>query len=333
MKILYLSCHSILEHDEVKLFTELGHQVFSFGGYRNPEAPHDPKRPGFKGFYSDQLEAVAIQCSQDNLHQELIDWADVIIIMHRSDWAISNWEKIKHKKVILRTIGQNTSETESRLVVLRSQGLKIVRYSPEERNLGGYVGEDAMIRFYLDPDEFRGYTGGINAVMTVCQSMKQRGIFCGYDIMRNVFESFASVVFGPGNEEIDCWGGLLTYDELKKAYQNHRVYFYTGTYPASYVLNFMEAFMTGIPIVAIGRGLANIKLFPDTDVYEVDKIISNGINGYVSDDIEELKGYIQLLLNDPEKAKEIGQKGRETAIELFGKEKIKAEWKAFFDSL
>ena len=33
MKILYLSCHSILEYDEVKLLTGMGHYVFSPGAY------------------------------------------------------------------------------------------------------------------------------------------------------------------------------------------------------------------------------------------------------------------------------------------------------------
>jgi hypothetical protein len=31
------------------------------------------------------------------------------------------------------------------------EGLEIVRYSPMERNIPGYIGEDALIRFYKDP--------------------------------------------------------------------------------------------------------------------------------------------------------------------------------------
>jgi len=45
MNILYVSCHSILEHDEIKLFSELGADVFSHGAYRNPQQVDDPKRP------------------------------------------------------------------------------------------------------------------------------------------------------------------------------------------------------------------------------------------------------------------------------------------------
>src|SRR5436853_4240788 len=108
MRILYLSCHSILEYDEIKLFTELGHEVFSVhGSYGNPTSPMDPKRPALAASFSGHLRTVALQCSRENLHEALIDWADCIIVMHRADWILQNWMKVKHKPVIWRTIGQS----------------------------------------------------------------------------------------------------------------------------------------------------------------------------------------------------------------------------------
>jgi glycosyltransferase involved in cell wall biosynthesis len=56
------------------------------------------------------------------------------------------------------------------------------------------------------------------------------------------------------------------------------------------------------------------------NVYEVDKIIQNGVNGFVSDNIDELRGYVRMLLDKPLEAKRIGEAGRKTAIELFDKE-------------
>lgn len=336
MRILYLSCHSILEHDEVKLFNELGHEVFAFGSYKNPKSPDDPKRPPIKANVNEYLLNLALQSSQEHLHEKLIEWADVIMIMHRSDWVISNWEKIKHKRVVLRTIGQNTADIESILSVPKTQGLQIVRYSPAERNMGGYAGEDAVIRFYKDPNEFRGYTGEIPSVLTIGQSMKERNIFCGYEIFNQVTEGLHRDLYGTPSHNPDMtvmddplWRGELSYLGLKVAYRRHRVYFYTGTYPASYTLNFIEAMMTGIPVVAIGKQLADLKIFHDTDTYEVESIIKNGINGYVSNNITDLREYLELLLNNPEQAQRVGEAGRETAIELFGKEKIKEEWRKF----
>lgn len=326
-KILYLSCHSILEHDEVKLLTEMGHQVFSFGSYQNPKAPHDEKRPPIKGFYDDHLQAVAIQCSKENLHQELIDWADIIIVMHRPDWVLNNWDKMKNKRVIWRTIGQSEPSIEAQMAAPRSQGLQIIRYSPMEREIPGFAGEDKLIRFFKDESEFNNYNGGIRSVVTVAQSMKKRGAFCGFDIFDKVTQNIPRVIYGPDNEDSGMSGGLLTYDELKKVYRDNRVYFYTGTYPASYTLNFIEAMMTGIPIVAIGSKLADMALYP-MKIYEVDKIIQNGVNGFVSDNLDELRSYVDMLLSDHPKAMEIGWKGRLTAIDLFGK-KVKNDWRSF----
>lgn len=333
LKILYLDCHSILSYDEIKLFTEMGHDVFSMGGsYLNPNMPADPKRPAIKLPIHQQLMDVASQCSKDDIHPELIEWADVIYVQHIGKWIINNWQKIKHKQVIWRTIGQSVPQTESELALFRSQGLKIVRYSPMEKEIKGYIGEDAMIRFYKDPDEFGLWNGKDGGLMTVAQSMRKRGAFCGFDIFNEVSEGFNRFVYGPGNDDIDYWAGELPYEELQTAYKNHGVYLYTGTYPASYTLNFIEAFMTGIPMVCIGESLSNIGVY-DIHAYEIPQIIKQGVNGFYSDDKKELRGYIENILNDKELAVRIGCEGRKTAIELFGKETIKNQWEEFFNGI
>lgn len=329
MKILYLSCHSTLEYDEVKLLTEMGHEVFSFGSYVNPLSPHDAKRPAIQGKYNDHLLAVVIQCSQEKLHEELIDWADCIIIMHRADWIVSNWERIKRKRVIWRTIGQSVPATEHMLMNQRNEGLQIVRYSPMELGIMGNIGADRIIRFYKDPEEYGNWNGAAGGVVTVAQSMKNRGAFCGFDIYNEVTDGLVRYLYGPDNANSGISGGQLGYQELLQAYRSHGVYFYTGTYPASYTLNFIEALMTGIPMVAIGNGLANINVYEGVNAYEVGNIIQNNVNGYISDDKTELRKWVKYLLENPSEAKRIGDQGRATAISLFGKEIIKKEWEAF----
>jgi len=164
MKILYLSCHAILEYDEVSLFTELGHEVFSASGaYQDPTLP-TRMRPEIKNAKRyDQLIPSAFQGTRENLHQELIDWADVIVVMHIIDWIVPNWEKMKRKIVVWRSIGQSSVGTEMRLEGFREGGLKIVRYSPLEWDIQSYVGEDALIRFYKDPAEWSGWNGDESA--------------------------------------------------------------------------------------------------------------------------------------------------------------------------
>jgi intein/homing endonuclease len=99
------------------------------------------------------------------------------------------------------------------------------------------------------------------------------------------------------------------------------------TYPAPYTMAWQEALMTGIPTVNIGLNLAGFNTF------EVPYLIENGVNGFVSDSILELRRAVSALLEDHGLAKRISEKGRELALSLFDKGKIKEQWRAFFESL
>lgn len=334
MKMLYLSCHSILEYDEVSLFTELGIDVFSYGAYLNPEAPGDKKRPPItSGKYDDHLVQVAMQYGKENLHPELIDPFDVIMIMHKPEWVTNNWGKLRHKTVIWRSIGQSTIDVENRLQPCRMQGLKIVRYSPTEMTIPGYLGHEAMIRFYKDPEEYDNWNGEEKKVITIAQSMKKRNPYCHFDIFEAATEGVKRVLYGPDNDDAgDINGGVLSYDDLKKELRNSRAYFYTGTQPAAYTLNFIEAFMTGIPVVAQGPATGNMSSIAQY-TYEIPIIIQNEVNGFWNDDIHELRKNIKRLMEDKDYAKQIGDAGRATAIKLFGKDKIKQQWRNFFNEL
>ena len=335
MKILYLPCHSILEYDEVKLLTELGHEVFSMGSYINPATPHDLKRPPIEGKYEDHLVSVSNLHSKDNLHADLVDPFDVVIVQHVPEWIINNWDILKKKKVIWRTIGQSIAYQEQKLTPYRIAGdLLIVRYSPLEKNIPFYIGEDAMIRFYKDPEEFQGWNGNNRQVITVSQSMKRRDQFCGYSVFEEATRPFPRKIYGADNADIgDLWGGQLSYDELKKVLRDNLVFVYTGTQPASYTLTFIEAMMTGIPIISLGKELGNSTFKNEQDTFEVPEIIKNDVNGFVTDEVENIRHYIEAILGNYSLAERIGRAGRETAIELFGKDKIKKQWKEFLDNI
>lgn len=332
-KILYLPCHSILEYDQYKLWTELGHEVFSMGSYINPSTPHDIKRPALPGEYRDHLVSVANLHSKDNLHPDLIDPFDIIIVDHVPEWIIYNWGMLKKKKVIWRTIGQSIAFQEQKLTQLRKEGLLVVRYSPLERNIAFNIGQDAIIRFYKDPEEYKDWNGSLDRVITIAQSMKRRDQFCKYTIFEEATRDFDRKLFGSDNADSDLWGGQLSYDDLKATLRQNKVFLYTGTQPASYTLTFIEAFMTGIPIVALGKKLGNDVFINEQDTYEVPDFIQNGYNGFVGDSVDELREYIKLLMKNFEHCINVSHAGRETAIDLFGKDKIKAQWKAFLNGI
>lgn len=330
MKLLYISCHAILEYDECKIFNELGIDWFALGSYLNPISPVDPIRPGINKVPDRYLMEVAPP--REKLPYDFINKFDVIVFMDGSPtpgWLRSNWLNLRGKRVILRTIGQSTVSHEEELREFRKDGLQVVRYSPMEINIPGNIGCDAMIRFSKDPNEFGNWNGADEQVINFTQNMMVRGEHCHYEVFEQATRGFRRRLYGPKNENAgDLFAGFLTYEELKQKMRDSRVYFYTGTQPASYTLNFMEAFMTGIPIVAIGPKLGN-SLKIAGELYEIPQIIQNTVNGFYSDDINELRRYIKALLEDKALAQRIGDMGRRTAIQLFGIDVIKSQWKQF----
>ena len=325
MRILYFSVHEVLEYDELKLFTELGHDCFSVGAYRNPNLAN-AMRPAIPEMEHDQdFEDLVNRISLTNLDPALYEDKDLIIVMHQPSIIIDNWEKIKHKRVIWRSIGQSHSAIEKKLEPYRQDGLEIIRYSPREKFIPGYIGEDAMIRFYKDPVEYGNWNGNEKQVIALNQSMKDRAADCSYDVFHQVCKGFPVKLYGRGNEGLPEDAGGLTYERIKEELRNNRVFFYTGTRVTSYTLGFIEAFMTGIPIVSIGEKHGNHDFYKQ-QTFEIPSIIEHGKDGYVSDHIKMLKRSVRTLLNNQPLSQKISERARNKAIELFGKETIKEQW-------
>lgn len=340
MKLLYLGCHAPLEYYELKLFTELGIDCFSYqGAYADPRGHKSLPRPAIEGMtYHPELEELARQHPKTAIPDEIIEQFDVIMIMHTPQWITENWPKMKHKKVVWRSIGQSTRHVENMIRRMRYEGMKIVRYSPMEENIPDYLGSDALIRFYQDENEYKDWNGKEKRVINFTQSLMGRRNFCHYDEIMAIMDGFPALIFGTANDDLGPLnGGELPYELMKGQLRDNRVFVYGGTWPACYTLMFQEAFMTGIPIVAIGPKLAQeIPSIPPAErikFYEIPNFITDGQNGFISDDMATLRNNVHKLLEDYEFAAKMGQAGRSTAIQLFGKEKVKTDWKVFLNSL
>lgn len=344
MKLLYISVHGVLEHDELQMFTELGHECFSMGEYIRPDVrPEEAylhKRPGIAGMLPHpELERFAIENPSTNIPQELLDWCDAVVVMHDPNVIVMNWDKFKAsgKPTIWRSIGQSTVNCENQIRRMRYDGMKIVRMSPFEDRIPGYLGADAIIRFSVDQNDMSGWIGDTKRVINITQSLLGRRVFCHYDQITQIMEGFPAIVYGSGNSDLGALnGGELPYDLLKGALRDNRAFVYGGTFPSPYSLAVMDALMMGMPVVALGSKLAEeIAVAPGDkyNYYEMGSIIENGKNGFISDDINELRNDIHQLLEDHELAKRIGEQGRKTAIKYFDKEKAKKDWEMFFATL
>jgi len=339
-RILYLSCHSILEFDELKILKKLGHKVFSPGAGRGGLRPTNPSTEDEKKLmnqflnlagdkYDDCTYPWKLYYLKSHLTKKFLDNFEIILIMHNIEWIENNWNVLKNKKVIWRSIGQSNSDIEFKLKKFAQRGLKIIRYSPLESNLKNYAGSDFLIRFYKNNIEFSGWLGDKRKAMTISQEMKKRKDFCHYDTFINISKNSPTELFGFGNNNNSEKNSQITYEALKNNLRHFRCYIYTGTYPASYTLAFIEAWMTGIPIIAIGNKLMHDR-FDNLGLYEIPLLIKNGTDGFVSDSIEEINLLIDRLIKDKKLAERISKNGRKKAIKFFGENNIFKQWKKFF---
>lgn len=339
MNILYISCHAVLEFEELTLLTELNHEVFSVGAYIKPEGHYLLPRPKIEGMKSHpELEKYAVEYPKTHLPDELISWCDTVIIMHDPNVIEGNWESFKRlgKKVIWRSIGQSTSYWEDRLKRYHYEGMKIIRMSKKENNIVGFMGSDILIPFPVDGAVYTDWIGQVKRVINLTQSLKGRRQFCHYDAIMRIINNIPALIYGSGNSDLGGLnGGELPWELMKGTLRDSRCFLYGGTWPSPYTLSIQEAMAVGIPVVILGKKIVEEAVpYPDRiDYYELPDVIVNRFNGFISDDIETLRSNIHELMEDDKLAQNISREGRKTALDLWEKEKVKDLWKTFLESI
>ncbi len=259
-KILYIGCHGYLEYDDIKILSHAGFSVFSTGGWSDPLQPVSAVRPPIPS--ARQVPGALDLWNRDKLTPQscvqsaaFLDLFDVILVVH--DHSIVETIPADNKKpVIFRTIGQSSPPLERWMSQHRDR-IKIVRYSPNESNIPGYAGADALIRFGKFEEDFPVWSGHEKTVLSFYQQATRRLAHANFEFYEQATAPFPRVLYGNGNPPSEFSRPTATYDDMQRYYSAHRVYYSLGTYPASYTLNFMEAMMVGIPLVTLGHSAAS----------------------------------------------------------------------------
>lgn len=337
MNILLLASHAVAEYDDIRMFTDMGYDVFCPGGYEVPGQAGEGIRPPLPNVrYHPTLHAKTeevrfsngapewrIDWGKANLHQEVIDWADVIIVHHFPEvWIGGQWDRIKHKRVIWRTCGQSDPRVERVMAEYRRKGLQIVRYSPKELTGFGedFAGADAVIRFGKYPSDYGPWIGDDAVVGNVTQDMANRGEACGYTFWKEATAGLPAKPAGPGSEVMPGGVGSLSYEEMLDYLRHIRVYLYTGTRPASYTLGLLEAGFSGVPIVSIGPNAFGVP-----SLFEGHEFATWG----PYDDPAMARKALQHVLENPdEHARELQA---QTFAKHFGIDVVADRWRSFLE--
>ncbi|MCH2391639.1 MAG: methyltransferase domain-containing protein, partial [Nitrospinales bacterium] len=188
--------------------------------------------------------------------------------------------------------------------------VKKVFISESKRRDWGMTGD--VILPGIDVNDYGGYRGDNPSVLRVGNLIKERDLMMGFTTSESILSGLPSVTLGL-NPNIRGSRISSGFDDLLDHYRSLRVYLHTtaNEYEDGYNLSLLEAMAVGMPIISTEN-----KTSP----------IINGINGYISDDIQYLRTCVARLLDDPVLANFLGQKARETVREKFSQIKFLQLW-------
>ena len=127
-----------------------------------------------------------------------------------------------------------------------------------------------------------------NQVLSVVNDWINRDWCCGFGIWQNIIQNLPFHVVGdtPGLSEV-----ASSTEELVKIYQSNRIFLNTSTIsPVPTAL--LEAMSCGCAVVT-------------TATCMIPEIVEHGVNGFISNNEEELKQHLVELLNDEDLAKRL----------------------------
>jgi hypothetical protein len=162
------------------------------------------------------------------------------------------------------------------------------------------------------------YRGELDKGIVVINGIAKRGRRLGLDIFHKVRNEVPIDIIGMGSHEV---GGLgeINNTEVASFISQYRFFFNPIRY-TSLGLSVCEAMMVGVPVV----GLASTEM-PITVV--------NDVSGYIHTDVDFLISKMKHLLDDPQKAKQLGDGAKSVALSKFGIERFKNDWLETFNAV
>lgn len=107
--------------------------------------------------------------------------------------------------------------------------------------------------------------------------------------------------------------------DLVEQYQNSLIYINPSTL-SPIPTSLLEAMSCGCAIVS-------------TKTCDIPSVIEHGVNGFMSNDEDELRGYCEQLLADPALAQKMGEAARETIKQKFSQERFVNQWNSIFNQV
>lgn len=187
----------------------------------------------------------------------------------------------------------------------------ITKYSRQAWNINA---SSDVIYHSIDTDLFKPADNPKPQVLTVAHDFINRDYALNYQGWNRITNGLNRVVVGDTKGLSEA---AKSVDDLVSKYQESLIYINPSTL-SPVPTSMLEAMSCGCAVVS-------------TETCEIPDIIEHGVNGFMSNDEKELRGYLDQLLADPELAKKMGQAARETVKQHFSEQRFINEWNNIFD--
>jgi len=165
------------------------------------------------------------------------------------------------------------------------------------------------------PEDAR-YTGSLGRGLVAVNHLEKRGRRLGVDIFCDISRRVPLDLVGMDSERLGG-RGEISHRDFPYFLSSYRFFFNPIRY-TSLGLSVCEAMMVGLPVV----GLATT---------EMARVIENYKTGYIDTDIGRLIDFMNLLVNNPERAGELGENARAYAKKHFSIERFARDWQDVLD--
>jgi hypothetical protein len=170
-----------------------------------------------------------------------------------------------------------------------------------------------LLEIGVDAEFFQGWKGGDGRVLTVQNQYPQRGDVLGWPIYQAATQGLP---INPVGDSPGFSRPARDPDHLLSLYQNASVFLNTTTWSTCPVA-LLEAMSVGCPVVT-------------TATCMLPTIIEHGVNGYISNDPQELRACLIELLSNHALAARMGQAARQTILGRFTQQRMIQEWNQLF---
>lgn len=249
-----------------------------------------------------------------------------LMLLHRHPTILSSWEKgfklipriftehtYPYNQWNVSTWKENREKYIDHTIFITKSNLTAWEMREDNKN--------SVIYHAIDVTKFPEYVGEDKFIMSVCNIFPQRDWCCGYLLWVNSTWGLKDVrVYGYGNRNIgEADKGARSNFEIKKLLVKAGTYFNPAT-ASPIPVSLLESMACGTPVVS-------------TDLCEMHLLLKDGINALTANDAPTLRKKIIWMLDNPDKAKKIGEKGKQLVKEVFTPERFIYKWKSIFERM